>query len=46
VQPLLGNPQKQWMTRPRSSPDGKYLAYQAQTSDSNVWLIETGSSSR
>jgi serine/threonine protein kinase len=42
VQLLLGNPQRQWMVRPRSSPDGKYLAYQAQTSDSNVWLIETG----
>ena len=42
VQPLLGNPQRQWMVRPRSSPDGKYLAYQAQTSDSNVWLIEAG----
>jgi len=44
VQPLLGNPQRQWMVRPRSSPDGKYLAYQAQTSESNVWLIETGRS--
>jgi Tol biopolymer transport system component len=29
-----------WVTRPRPSPDGKYLAYQGQTWDSNVWLLD------
>jgi serine/threonine protein kinase len=46
VQLLLSNPQRQWMIRPRASPDGKYLAYEAQTSESNVWLIETGRADR
>jgi serine/threonine protein kinase/Tol biopolymer transport system component len=46
VRLLLSNPQRQWMIRPRASPDGKYLAYEAQTSDSNVWLIETGRADR
>ncbi len=41
VQLLLSNPQRQWMVRPRPSPDGKFLAYQAQTTDSNVWLLES-----
>jgi len=40
VQPLLNNAHRQWMYRPRQSPDGKYLAFQAQTWDSNVWLLE------
>jgi hypothetical protein len=40
VQLLLSNAHRQWMTRPLPSPDGKYLAFQAQTSDSNVWLLE------
>jgi Tol biopolymer transport system component len=40
VRLLLSNPQRQWMIRPRPSPDGKYLAFQAQTNDSNVWLLE------
>jgi Tol biopolymer transport system component len=40
VQPLLNNAHRQWMYRPRPSPDGKYLAFQAQTWDSNVWLLE------
>jgi Tol biopolymer transport system component len=46
VQLLLGNPQTQWMNRPRPSPDGRYLAYQAQTTDANVWLLENKSASR
>ena len=40
VQLLLSNAHRQWMTRPRPSPDGKYLAFQAQTFDTNVWLLE------
>jgi len=40
VQRLLSNPHRQHYARPRPSPDGKYLAFQAQTTDSNVWLIE------
>jgi eukaryotic-like serine/threonine-protein kinase len=40
VQLLLNNAHRQWMTRPRPSPDGKHLAFQAQTWDSNVWLLE------
>lgn len=31
VKPLLSNHQRQWMVSPMPSPDGKYLAYQAQT---------------
>ncbi|MGA2427737.1 MAG: protein kinase [Candidatus Acidiferrum sp.] len=46
VQLLLSNPQKQWLARPRPSPDGKYLAYQAQTNDGNVWLLEGASQSQ
>jgi serine/threonine protein kinase len=41
VRPCLRNPGSLWMTRPKSSPDGKYLAYQAQTQDANVWLLES-----
>lgn len=37
---LLSNDRNQWMTQPRASPNGKYLAFQAQTWDSNVWLLE------
>ncbi len=40
VRMLLNNAQKQWMTRPLASPDGKYLAFQAQSWDANVWLME------
>jgi Tol biopolymer transport system component/predicted Ser/Thr protein kinase len=40
VQLLLNNARTQWMLKPRPSPDGKYLAFQAQTWDSNVWLLE------
>jgi eukaryotic-like serine/threonine-protein kinase len=40
VKPLLPNGHRQWMTRPLPSPDGKYLAFEAHTSDSNVWMLE------
>jgi len=30
----------QWMGRLLPSPDGRYLAYQAETTDSNVWMLE------
>jgi DNA-binding winged helix-turn-helix (wHTH) protein/Tol biopolymer transport system component len=40
VQPLVRNGHRQWMVFPRPSPDGKYLAFQAQTWDTNVWLLE------
>jgi eukaryotic-like serine/threonine-protein kinase len=40
VQPLLKNAQRQWMYQPLPSPDGRYLAFQAQTNDNNVWLLE------
>jgi dipeptidyl aminopeptidase/acylaminoacyl peptidase len=31
---------RQWLTNPLPSPDGKYLAFEAETWDSNVWTIE------
>lgn len=40
VQPLLNNALTQWLYQPLPSPDGRYLAFQAQTCDSNVWLFE------
>jgi serine/threonine protein kinase/Tol biopolymer transport system component len=40
VQLVLNNAHRQWMFDPRPSPDGKHLAFQAQTWDSNVWLLE------
>jgi len=40
VKPLLRNGHRQWMVKPLPSPDGKYLAFQAQTWDSNVWMLE------
>ena len=40
VKLLLNNAHRQWMTRPRPSPDGKYLAFQTLTFDSNIWLLE------
>ncbi len=36
---LLNNAQRQWMTRPLPSPDGRFLTFQGQTSDANVWLL-------
>jgi Tol biopolymer transport system component/DNA-binding winged helix-turn-helix (wHTH) protein len=40
VQPLLRNRNRQWMYKPVPSPDGKWLAFRAQTWDSNVWMLE------
>jgi Tol biopolymer transport system component len=40
VTPLLRNGHRQWMRGTLPSPDGKYLAFQAGTTDSNVWMLE------
>jgi serine/threonine protein kinase/Tol biopolymer transport system component/DNA-binding winged helix-turn-helix (wHTH) protein len=40
VSPLFRNPGLQWMWGPVPSPDGKYLAFTANTSDVNVWMLE------
>lgn len=40
VKPLVRNGRRQWMISPWASPDGKWLAFQAQTWDSNVWMLE------
>jgi len=40
VRSLLSNPFRQHYSRPVPSPDGKYLAFQAQTNDSNVWMLK------
>jgi eukaryotic-like serine/threonine-protein kinase len=37
---LLNKGIEQWMNSPIASPDGRYLAFTAQTWDSNVWLLE------
>jgi len=40
VDVLLHNDRTQWLSEPVPSPDGKYLAFQAQTFDFNAWMIE------
>jgi hypothetical protein len=40
VVPLLHYNHNQFMVSPLPSPDGKYLAFQAQTWGSNVWMLE------
>ncbi|MGA8231198.1 MAG: hypothetical protein WB795_06935, partial [Candidatus Acidiferrales bacterium] len=40
AQLLLNYARRQWMTQPLPSPDGQYLAFQTQTADSNIWLVE------
>jgi len=40
VYPLLSSTRRIWFNEAISSPDGKYLAYQAKTWDSNVWMLE------
>jgi Tol biopolymer transport system component len=40
VSRLLENGHRQWMINPLPSPDGKHLAFEAQTWDSNVWMID------
>jgi Tol biopolymer transport system component len=40
IEPLIRNGYRQGIGKLLPSPDGKYLAYQAETTDSNVWLLE------
>lgn len=40
VKPLLNRSWAQVVFQLRPSPDGKYLAFQGQTVDSNVWLLK------
>jgi Tol biopolymer transport system component len=40
VKPLLRNGWRGPVNNPLPSPDGKYLAYQGATIDSNVWMLE------
>jgi WD40 repeat protein len=44
VTPVFHNGHRLWMANLAPSPDGKYLAFEAGTSDSNVWLLENGGS--
>jgi len=37
---LWPNGRRLWMINPLPSPDGKYLAFQGETWDSNLWVIE------
>jgi Tol biopolymer transport system component/DNA-binding winged helix-turn-helix (wHTH) protein len=41
VQPLFSSPHRQSIYGPLPSPDGRFLAFQAETFDSNVWLLES-----
>jgi hypothetical protein len=40
VSVLSHNDRAQWPAWPVPSPDGKYLAFQAQTYDFNAWMME------
>jgi serine/threonine protein kinase/DNA-binding winged helix-turn-helix (wHTH) protein/Tol biopolymer transport system component len=40
IEPLIRNGYRQGIEKLLPSPDGKYLAYQGDTTDSNVWLLE------
>jgi WD40 repeat protein len=40
VETLMRNGTRQYMGKLLPSPDGKYLAYQGDTTDSNVWMLE------
>jgi hypothetical protein len=40
VETLLRNGNRQYMGKLLPSPDGKHLAYQGDTTDSNVWMLE------
>jgi hypothetical protein len=40
VQLLLNKAHIQWMHEPLVSPEGKHLAFQVETYESNVWLLE------
>jgi serine/threonine protein kinase/Tol biopolymer transport system component/DNA-binding winged helix-turn-helix (wHTH) protein len=37
---LIHSGRKHWFWGPRPSPDGKHLAFVAQTQDTNVWMID------
>jgi hypothetical protein len=40
VHTLLRTDRKQFIINPLPSPDGKYLAFEGQTWDSNLWIIQ------
>jgi hypothetical protein len=40
VEPIIQNGYRQSVGTLLPSPDGKFLAYQAETTDSNVWILE------
>jgi hypothetical protein len=40
VEPLIRNGYRQSVGNLLPSPDGKFVAYQAETTDSNVWIFE------
>jgi len=40
VETLIRNGTRQYMGRLLPSPDGRYLAYQGSTTDSNVWMLD------
>jgi Tol biopolymer transport system component len=40
VNVLSHNDRAQWPAVPVPSPDGKHLAFQAQTYDFNAWMME------
>ena len=40
VETLMRNGYRQFMGKLLPSPDGNYLAYEADTTDSNVWMLE------
>ena len=40
IEPLIRNGYRQGIGKLLPSPDGKYLAYQGGTTDSNVWMLE------
>jgi hypothetical protein len=40
MEPLIRNGYRQSVGKLLPSPDGKFLAYQAGTTDSNVWMLE------
>ena len=37
---LLDSGRNQWLSSPKPSPDGRYLAYSQQTFETNAWLLE------
>ncbi|HEY6272977.1 MAG TPA: hypothetical protein VIX19_13425 [Terriglobales bacterium] len=40
VEMLMRNGTRQYMSKLLPSPDGKYVAYQGDATDSNVWMLE------